>query len=301
MSKIIIKENVTRGITLTFGFALFVPFVETSAKLLGDTISPPQITFTRFLLHMLIFSIFIYFYIPKDEWIAKPSWPLILRGALASLGTLFVYAGLAVMPLVDAVAIFFMQPLILTSLSAILLREKVGPYRWSAVGIGMLGALMVIGPNFENIGWGAVFPALAALFHGLSALIARRWADAARLVIFQYYVAITAVLMTGALFILASFANYEAIVLRVPNNFEWGLLGVIAFGSIITNLLLTQAFRVAPASVIAPFLYLQIIGSVIMGFFVFQQLPSSQTIIGAILVIGAGLVIWWRERTLKLI
>ncbi|MEK9795056.1 MAG: DMT family transporter [Hyphomicrobiales bacterium] len=299
MSQIKVIDDSTKGMLLTFGFVATVPFVESSVKLLGGLIAPPQIAFTRFMLHVIVLSIYIFIYIPKEDWVARPSWPLILRGVFASIGTLCVYAGLALLPLVDAVSIFFIQPIIITALSAILLREKVGIYRWGAVLAGMIGALLVIGPNFDNVGWGAIFPALAALFHGLSALITRKWANAARLPIFQYYIAITAVIIMGLIFIVGDITGYESVALVMPSNFQWFLLSVIAFGSIITNLLLTQAFRIAPSSVVAPFLYLQIIGSTIMGLIIFDQLPSFQTIVGSFLVVSAGLVIWWREKNLK--
>ena len=201
------------------------------------------------------------------------------------------------LPLVDAVAIFFLTPIIITSLSAIILREKVDIYRWSAVFAGMTGALLVIGPNFENIGWGAIFPALAALFHGTATLITRKWANIARLPIFQYYIAVTAVIIMSLIIIIGDLIGYDNVKPVMPNNFSLVFYsGVIAFGSIATNLLLTQSFRIAPSSVIAPFLYLQIIGSTIMGLIIFNHLPSKQTAFGAFLVISAGLLIWWREK-----
>ena len=107
MAQIKIIDDSTKGPLFTFGFILTVPFIEASVKLLGDAMAPPQVSFTRFMLHVVVLSVYIYLYLPKEEWIAKPSWPLLVRGILASLGTLCVYAGLSVLPLVDAVAIFF--------------------------------------------------------------------------------------------------------------------------------------------------------------------------------------------------
>ena len=296
MSKFEIIDDPKKGILFVLGFIATVPFIEASVKLLGGIMAPPQIAFMRFLIHIIVLSIYIYLYIPKEDWIARPSWPLVLRGVLASLGTLCVYAGLAILPLVDAVAIFFLTPIIITSLSAIILREKVGVYRWSAVVAGMTGALLVIGPNFDNVGWGAIFPALAALFHGTATLITRKWANIARLPIFQYYIAVTAVIIMGSIILIGDLVGYESVAPTIPDNLQWFLLAVIAFGSIATNLLLTQAFRIAPSSVIAPFLYLQIIGSTIMGLIIFDHLPGKQTALGAFLVISAGLVIWWKEK-----
>ena len=298
MTKIEIIDDPKKGILFALGFIITVPFIEASVKLLGDVMAPPQIALTRFLIHIIVLSVYIYVYIPREDWIAKPSWPLILRGVLASLGTICVYAGLALLPLVDAVAIFFLTPIIITALSAIVLREKVGIFRWSAVFAGMIGALLVIGPNFDNVGWGAVFPALAALFHGTATMITRKWANIARLPVFQYYIAVTAVIIMTFIILMGELFGYESVAPVIPNDFQWILLGIIAIGSIATNLLLTQAFRIAPSSVIAPFLYLQIIGSTIMGFIIFADLPGKQTIFGAFLVISAGLVIWWREKSI---
>ena len=116
MSKLEIIDDPKKGILFVLGFIATVPFIEASVKLLGGIMAPPQIALTRFMIHIFVLSIYIYLYIPKEDWIARPSWPLILRGILASLGTICVYAGLAVLPLVDAVAIFFLTPIIITSL-----------------------------------------------------------------------------------------------------------------------------------------------------------------------------------------
>ena len=104
MTKIEIIDDPKKGILFALGFIITVPFIEASVKLLGDVMAPPQIALTRFLIHIIVLSVYIYLYIPREDWIAKPSWPLILRGVLASLGTICVYAGLALLPLVDAVA-----------------------------------------------------------------------------------------------------------------------------------------------------------------------------------------------------
>ena len=91
MAQIRIIDDSAKGTLFTFGFILTVPFIEASVKLLGDAMAPPQVSFTRFMLHVIVLSVYIYLYLPKDEWIAKPSWPLVIRGILASLGTCLLY------------------------------------------------------------------------------------------------------------------------------------------------------------------------------------------------------------------
>ena len=102
----------------------------------------------------------------------------------------------------------------------------------------MGGALLVIGPNFDDVGWGAVFPALAALFHGLSALMARKWANAARLPVFQYYTAITAVIMMTAIFIFGGITGYDRVALVMQthsNGFTSGYSFWINYNKFTTN------------------------------------------------------------------
>lgn len=288
-------DDVSFGIALTFGYAALVPVSETAAKLLGDTTVAPEISLVRFIIHAAVLGGFIALAVPRSDWRPRPLWPIVLRGLCATFGTFFVYAGLAVMPLVDAVAIFFAQPLLLTALSAVFLRESVGWARWLAVVAGMTGAMLIIGPNFERVGWGAMLPAAAALFHAFSALLTRRFASAARLPVFQFITATIAICVATVVLAAGSAAGITAITPHIPSANELGLMSIVGLASMATNLMLTQAFRIAPTSIIAPFLYLHIVGSTVAGYLIFAHVPGTQTVAGTVLIVGAGLFVWWRE------
>jgi drug/metabolite transporter (DMT)-like permease len=290
-----VADNVGLAITLTLIFAVLAPTSETAAKFLGHTIPATEIGFLRFAIQLVIFAAFLGLAVPRGEWRPRPLWPLVVRGIFAALGTICVYAGLAVLPMVDAVAIFFIQPLILTALSALVLGDRVGRLRWFAVCAGMTGAVLIIGPNFAAVGWGAMFPALAALFHGCSGLMARRWAGLARLSVFQFYAALVAVGVTSAALIGGWLSERPELAPRMITDFELVLVAVVALGSTGSTLMLTQALRIAPPSIVAPYLYVHIVWSTVMGFIFFGHVPSPRTLAGAGLVIGAGLLVWWRE------
>ncbi|NND48737.1 MAG: DMT family transporter, partial [Rhizobiales bacterium] len=289
------EDNIGLAIALTIAFAVFAPMSESAAKFLSGAVPPTQISAARFAIHILVIGTFVALAVPRTDWRPKPLWPLIVRGLLTTAGTVCIYAGLAVMPMVDAVAIFFIQPLVLTALSSLILGDHVGLFRWLAVIAGMAGALLIIGPNFENVGWSAAFPALAALFHGSAGLMARRWAGIARLPVFQIYTAFVGIIVTTAALAGGWLAEIPELSPQMPTPLEGLLLLAIGIGSMASTMTLTQALRIAPPSVIAPLLYVHILFSSTLGFLIFGHVPSERTIAGAALVISAGMLVWWRE------
>ncbi len=287
-----VQDNAATGIALTVGNAALVPLVESGIKLLGGTTSSAQIVLTRFAVQV-VFTALLLALIPKlRQPLPSPLWPLLLRGCLLALGSGLLYAGLAVMPLVESSAIFFIEPLLLTCLAGLLLGEPVGWGRLIAVTVGLVGVLMITGPNFEHIGWQASFPALAALCFSGSALLTRRWAALANVFVFQLVASATALALAVAALIAADILNVAALAPHLPTLSEAGLLLGIGVGATVTNLLLTQALRITPVSVIGPFLYLEIVGAALLGYLFFQETPEIGTVLGALLVVSAGAYTW---------
>ncbi len=289
-------DNVRLGIILIALFSLTIPIIGSSVKVLGETMIIPQITWTRFLLQVLIIGVAIAVTSNAlSQPRPRPLWPLVLRGAVITLGSGLFYAALAILPLVEATAILFIQPLILTALAAIFLGERVGWPRWAAVFTGLIGAYMIIGPNFNAIGWGAMLPAAAAVCFAIASLITRFWAATAGAMMFQLITAITAVALLTAMMAVGTIGQVPLFTPRWPTGPELALLLFAGVGSTITNLMLVQGFRIAPPSALAPFFYLEIVGATILGAVIFAQLPGPTTVFGAAIVIAAGLFVWWRE------
>lgn len=289
-------DNVNLAIVMVCAFGLSVPFMDSAVKFLGATMAAPQITLARFFVQCILIGAFLALISPASATRPDPLWPLIARGVVLSIGTAFLYAGFAAMPLVEAVAIYFLQPLILTGLSAAILKEDVGWRRWAAVTVGLAGAMLIIGPNVERIGAAAIFPALAALFFAVAGLLTRRWASAASLPVFLLVTAATAATLLLGLLLVGWSLDVASLTPRMPTMGEFGLLFFIGAGSTVSTMMLTQAFRTAPASIIAPFLYVEVVGAAIVGYLIFADLPSQTTAIGAAMVVGAGLFVWWREN-----
>jgi len=290
------RENTRVAILLVLGFTSVVSLNGVAAKLLGaEGVSAPQITVTRFLFQVIVAGTVlaasgIRLHRPPD-----PAWAFLLRGVLITIGSVAIYAGLAYVPLAEAIAVLLASPLVITAGSALVLGERVGPWRWSAVAAGFAGALMIVGPNFAAIGPAAALPALAAVCFAASSLLTRRYAVHGSAFVFQFTTAATGCAILLPLLAVGAGFSVEAIAPVWPTWTETGLLAVVGILGMITNLMLTQAFRIAPPSALAPFMYLEIVGAGIAGYLVFADVPNLRSLIGAAIVVGAGLVVWWRE------
>lgn len=199
------------------------------------------------------------------------------------------------MPLVEATAILFIQPLILTAFAAVFLGERVGWPRWAAVFTGLIGAYVIVGPNFQAIGWGSLLPVGAAVCFAVASLITRVWAATAGALMFQFITAMTAVALLTVIMSAGLIGQIPILMPQWPTLNELCLLLFVGVGSTITNLMLVQGFRIAPPSAVAPFFYLEIVGATVLGAIVFSHLPGAATVLGAAIVIAAGLFVWWRE------
>jgi drug/metabolite transporter (DMT)-like permease len=217
------------------------------------------------------------------------------------VGMWFSFYGLTRLPLPEAITINYAQPLIVVALSAIFLGEIVRAYRWSAVAIGFAGVIIISWPNLtlfsepEGFGQkqalGAVALLIAALISGIAMLLVRRLVKTESSATIVLYFSVTATVMS---------------LVTLP--FGWPSLthtqlACLVFAGIcggLGQIFLTESYRHAGMSVIAPFEYTSMILAIIAGYFVFGEIPTAYTIVGGVIVVGSGLFIIWREQHLGL-
>jgi len=221
------------------------------------------------------------------------------RGFLGTGGMALGFTALSYLPLHDAIAIGYASPLILVVLAAILLKETVRAYRWTAVAVGFVGVLIMLSPYLSPktfAGGMMAGPALGAACALLGAICsAGAMVQVRRL---------TGTEKTGAIvfyfFILASALSFCTIVFgwKMPDATDLALfvLGGILGG--VGQILMTECYRYADASVIAPFEYTTMIWALLLGWFMFGDLPTPTILTGATIVAATGLFIVWRERQL---
>jgi drug/metabolite transporter (DMT)-like permease len=223
------------------------------------------------------------------------------RGFLGTSAMYLGFAALSFLPLHDSIAIGYASPLIVVVLAAIVLKEKVRAYRWSAVAVGFIGVMIMLSPYLAPqtfAGGLQAGPALGAVCALLGALCSAGAMIQVR--------RLTGTEKTGAIvfyfFILASGLSFCTILLgwHMPNAMDLALfiLGGILGG--IGQILLTECYRYADTSVIAPFEYTTMIWALLLGWFIFGDLPTVTILSGAAIVAATGLFIVWREHQLGL-
>jgi S-adenosylmethionine uptake transporter len=237
------------------------------------------------------------------------------RGLLVVVANMSYFAALAALPLAQATALFFVAPLFITVLSIPFLGERVGARRLGAVAVGFLGALVMIGPDIMNTGSpvGAVvyaLPLIGALAYAAMQIMTRRLGIASKASALAVYVQGTFLVVSCAFFLIAGDGRFAAETTNPSLQFllrEWiwpadgdgWLFVALGLSSGVVGYSLAQAYRVAEAAVVAPFEYIVVPLAMIWGWLVFASLPSPSVVVGSLLILGAGVYVFLRERVRK--
>lgn len=210
-----------------------------------------------------------------------------IRGVLLALEIVVTVAAFVALGLIAAHAIFAVYPLMAAALSGPVLGEKVGWRRWMAICVGFIGVLIILRPGLGVMSEGALLALLAAFMFAIYGLLTRYVArhDPAQTSFFYTGVA-GAVTMT-----LIGLFHWEMLV-----GFDWVWMGMLCLSSVSAHFLLIKAYEAAEVSAVQPFAYLQLVFVSFVGVFVFSEVLEWPVVLGAAIVIGAGLFTFWRER-----
>jgi drug/metabolite transporter (DMT)-like permease len=222
------------------------------------------------------------------------------RGALSVGGMYSNFAALQRLPLADATAISFASPLITVALAAVILKEKVRIYRWTAVFVGFIGVIVMLIPHLDfnqylTVGAmsvaaiGSLLALLAAFFNAGTVIQTRRLTQSEPTSSIVFYFSV----MTA----LAGLVSLP-FAWHTPTAFELLLLVSCGLFGGVGHIFLTESYRHAPASVIAPFDYSSMLWALLLGYWLFGELPTALVYVGACIVAVAGLFVIWRERQL---
>lgn len=288
------------GITMKVLSAMVFCGMLTLVKVVGERVPVGEILFARNIFGVIPVLIMV-IYTGSLGGIMRTARPFshMRRSIVGTAAMGFWFAALTRLPLPDATAISYAAPLILVALAAFLLGETVRVYRWSAVGVGFLGVLVILIPQISGgfdiaesaQATGALFALSAAVFMALASVFVRE---------------LTATEQTGTIVIY--FFLTASVVSLVTLPFGWVMptatdaVMLVALGLLggVGQILLTQAYRFAEASTVAPFEYTTMVWMVLLGFFVFGEVPQTAVMIGSVIVIGAGLYVIYREHKLGL-
>lgn len=231
-----------------------------------------------------------------------------LRGCAVVFANMTFFLALAAMPLAEAVAIFFISPTVVTVFSVIFLGEKVGPRRWTAIGVGLLGVLIVVRPGTDAFQFASLLPMAAAVGYAFIHIIARRIGGTESAATMTFYMQLIFILVCLVIGLSVGDGRFHTgsdpsltFLLRAwawPNPEDYKLLLFLGIGVAIAGFLISQAYRVAEAGYVAPFEYLALPMGIFWGIIVFGDYPDTTTILGATLIIASGIFNIWRESQL---
>ena len=289
------------GILIYIGTLFIFAAMEAQAKYLAESFTVIQIVWARYTFHFVVISLVLLllkiFNFKIDFKKPRLLKVQVLRSISLLLMTYFFFVSLSKLPIAEATIILFASPLITIVLSPWLLKEKVNFSSWLAVIIGFIGMIIVINPSsFLEISeidrsWiaGILYGILAALFYSLYQIGTRILAPKESTITSLLFAGVAGLFVTSALMII----NFDPLTGReswqLPDWHSWALFVSVGCFGAIGQLLILWAYAKSKATTLAPISYCHIIWAVIFGYFIFNSLPDSRSIIGAALIVSAGI------------
>lgn len=279
-----------RGILLMLAAGFVFVILDATGKHLTASLSLMEITWGRCLFHMLALPLFLGGQsLARTLWTARPGLQLV-RSVLLLGSTFFFFWAVKYIPLADATAIGFVTPLLVTALSVPLLGERVGIRRWAAVAIGFGSVLLIMRPGFGMAHWAVILPLLCAACFALYQIATRILSRHDSTATTYFYSPVVGLVVTSLVLLLAD-GEW-----RMPDLAGW--LALVFLGAMggFSHYLMIRALAAAPASLLAPFAYVQLVWSIAIGFAWFGDFPDASTLAGAAIICASGLYVLYRER-----
>jgi drug/metabolite transporter (DMT)-like permease len=290
-----------KAIGLKIISALLFAVMSALVRLMGEVTPVGQLVFFRSLF-AIVPVVIIYAYRGELRHAIYTKRPLgqLGRGLLSVCGMYSNFAALTRLPLADVTAIQFASPLITVGLAALILKERVRIYRWSAVFVGFIGVLIMLVPHLDPAHYtslasaaavGAMLTVLSAFINAGTVIQTRRLTRTETTPSIVFYFSLICTIAGAATLPFAW---------HTPTLFELAILVTLGILGGLAHIFLTESYRFAAASVIAPFDYTSMLWALLLGYWMFGEVPTALVFVGAAIVTAAGLFVIWRERTQKL-
>ena len=280
------RDNPVRGMLLMIGAVFLFTSMDALVKVASETYPTGQIVFFRNFVAFLPLAIFVARAGGISVLRTRRLGGHLIRAGVGLSAMVCFFLSYKLLPLGEAVALGMAGPLFITALSVPFLGEKVGIRRWSAVVVGFLGVLVMTRPGSGIFDPAALIPLAAAFFLGLAMVMVRSLSRSEHSASIVFYFTITATIASA---------------LSLPWQWvtpDWSGLGILVTIGLIggcAQFTMTQAFRLAPAALIAPFEYLALVFAMGYGFLIWAEIPDLWLIVGAVIVMASGIYILHRE------
>lgn len=231
---------------------------------------------------------------------------LMVRGLFLGIGSMFFYLGLAAMTLADAVALYFALPLIMVVLSGTVIGEHVRLSHWIAAAVGFAGVLIMLNPTSGLFEWAGLLPLTASVFYALGNMLTRKVDGSVPPLIIATYAAVAFLLVAGLLALVFGSGTFESnahpslafltMGWAMPSMRDAIVMGVVGVFTLVGFFAYAEAYRSASPSFLGPFEYSAMVWAAGLGFLFFGDVPGVRTLIGSLIIIGAGLFLALDER-----
>lgn len=285
------KNQTLVGIALMLGAMASLPLIDVLAKFLGQQGLPVvQIVWARLFFGAIVtLPLAVRASGGSALWPANPAYHL-LRSSLLILATFTFFLSLKFLPIADALAVFFVQPLVVVVLSALVLGEHVGPRRWAAVVAGFVGTLIIIRPGFAAFNPGTLLALAAGCFLAVYFVLTRRISGQAKAMVTSFQTNLVGTLLLSALM---------PLVWTTPSPAQWQMMAGLGLIATFGHFLIVRAYDFAEASLLAPLAYTEMIMATLCGWLFFGDFPDQWTFVGVAILITSALYISWREGSGK--
>ena len=275
-----------KAIILNLSAWIVLPFMDTIAKYLSSEISFFQITWARYFFTVFWTLPLMFFFFRKNLiWSENPKLQILRGITLLSANICFFYS-ISIISMAKALTLAFIAPLVTTALSTIILGENVGIKRWSAVIIGFIGSLVVIRPGLIEFNLATLAALGTGFFYGVYLIITRKLHSVDN--------PLLTLLITGVVGAIISSLFVPIIWINLSQS-QWLWLALMGIFACLGHLLLIYSLRYADASKLAPFGYFEIVTTIILGYYFFQDFPDIWTFAGLFIIISSGVYVFKRE------
>ena len=280
------RDDVPRGILFMVGATVLFALSSAAAKWLVAIYPVGEVMFFRSLFALLACAVIVLPMTGFSVFATRRPRDHVARGLSQSISQTFTVLAFWLMPLAGAIAINFSAPLFSALVAIIFLKERPGPARWTALLVGFAGVLIVTSPGADSLTLGALFALANAVMYGSVTVAVRgmsKTESANTLLMWQ----LVTVAVFHSLLLLFGF-NW-------PTPTDAGMLILSGVAWAIGQYLWTQALQLAPATAVSPFYYFLLVWAMLIGFFVWGDVPTVALLAGSGIVVGSGLFLLWHE------
>lgn len=228
------------------------------------------------------------------------------RGLLIVIANMSFYMAISVMPLAEATGLFFVSPLFITALSVPFLGERVGWRRWLGILVGFIGVIIIMRPGVDTFTAYSILPIIAALAYAITQITSRNLGITDSASVMSFYISLTFIVISAIFWAIAGDGSMAGMYgdkmdflfrpWRWPDFSDGSLMLFVGVLVAIVGYMLSQAYRVADASVVAPFEFVMLVLAIFWGYLFWGEIPDIQASLGIAMIAGSGLYVFMREK-----